>query len=88
LISNLRVKKKMDDFLKTDKSRIINEIIQTETNYVLDLQKLQTVYGEPILQSKLFIEKEYKFIFSSKSLVPINEILLERLQKYWGKIKK
>jgi hypothetical protein len=78
----------MDDFLKTDKSRIINEIIQTETNYVLDLQKLQTVYGEPILQSKLFIEKEYKFIFSSKSLVPINEILLERLQKYWGKIKK
>ncbi len=77
----------MDDFLKTDKSRIINEIIQTETNYVQDLQKLQVVYGEPILQSKLIQEKELKFIFSSKSLVPINEILLERLQKYWGNNK-
>jgi hypothetical protein len=74
-----------EDFLKSDKSRIINEIIQTETNYVTDLQKLQTLYFEALSQTKFIPEKDLKFIFSSKSLIPINEILLDHLKKFWGK---
>jgi hypothetical protein len=76
-----------EDFLKTDKSRIINEILQTETNYVADLQKMLQVYGDGIQQSKHINDKEFKFIFSAKGLVPVNEILLERLQGFWSKIK-
>ena len=74
-----------DEFLKTDKSRIINEIIMTETNYVTDLQKLQQLYYEPMSQTKFIQEKDMKFIFSSKNLVPVNEILLDHLKKFWGK---
>ncbi len=74
------------DFLSSDKSRIINEIIETEDKYVSDLKNLQEKYGDPILNSKLIGDKEFKLIFSSKSLIAINEIfLLEKLKAFWSK---
>jgi hypothetical protein len=77
------------DLLKTEKSRIIKEILDTETKYVNDLKILQDKYGDEILNSKIINEKEFKIIFSSKGLIPINEIfILEKLKKFWGNFFK
>jgi ribosomal protein RSM22 (predicted rRNA methylase) len=76
------------EFLKSEKSRIINEIIETEEKYISDLKILQNDYGEAIKNLKVLKEKEFKLIFSSKSLIPVNEMfLLEKLRIFWSILK-
>ena len=62
--------------------KVINEIINTEKDYISDLNKVIKIFLEPLGKEGILTPEEVKDIFSNvKLLVNVNQALLEDLSK-------
>lgn len=64
------------------RDRVVNEILETETNYVKSMEICVNCYYEPMNKSPLFSVDQMKDIFSEfSSVLGFNRILLTNMQE-------